>query len=75
MGEPIGVTRMTDRLEILAEILHEVEECRRLAIELKDRETAARMNRLAEDLVKCARRMLALRCPDDDGARSRKLDS
>jgi hypothetical protein len=61
MGERFGAERMKDRLELLAEIMDEVEECLSLALEMKDRETVARMTELADDLARYARRTLACR--------------
>jgi hypothetical protein len=52
---------MTDHLEILAHLQVEVEEYRSLARELKAWKTLARLDRLADDLARQARRMLALR--------------
>jgi len=52
---------MTDHLEILAELQVEVEESRSLARELKAYKILARLDWLADDLARCARRMLALR--------------
>jgi hypothetical protein len=64
---------MKDRLELLAEIMDEVEECLSLALEIKDRETVARMTKLADDLARHARRTLALR--GVAGSSQRKLHS
>jgi hypothetical protein len=50
---------LSDRLELLAEIMDEVDEFLSLALEMKDRETVARMTKLADDLARCARRTLA----------------
>ena len=47
MCERFGTERMKDRLELLAEIMDEVEECLSLALEMKDRKTMARMTDLA----------------------------
>jgi len=56
---------MTDHLEILAELQVEVEEYRSLARELKAWKTLARLDKLADDLARHARRMLALRHRED----------
>ena len=67
---------MTDHLEILAELQVEVEEYRSLARELNAWKTLARLDRLADDLARHARRMLALRHRGDDvvaGSSPRKL--
>jgi hypothetical protein len=73
MGERFGTERRKDRLEFLAELMDEVEECLSLAVQMKDRETVARMTRVADDLARCASRTLAL---DVVAASSRrKLDS
>jgi hypothetical protein len=67
---------MTDHLEILAVLQVEVEEYRSLALELKAYKTMARLDRLADDLARYARRMLALRDRDDGvvaGSSPRKL--
>jgi hypothetical protein len=67
---------MTDHLEILAELQVEVEEYRSLARELKAYKTLARLDKLADDLARSARRMLALRHRDDSvvaGSSSRTL--
>jgi hypothetical protein len=68
-----GAERMTDRLQFLAELMDEVEECISLAREMKDRETVARMTELADDLARHARRTLALRVVA--GSSRRKLHS
>jgi hypothetical protein len=73
MCQRFGTERMKDRLEFLAELMDEVEECLSLALEMKDRETAARMTRVADDLARCARRTLALHVVA--GSPRRKLDS
>jgi hypothetical protein len=73
MGERFGAERMKDRLELLAEIMDEVEECLSLALEMKDRETVARMTELADDLARYARRTLALHV--EAGSSRRKLHS
>ena len=73
MCERFGTERVKDRLELLAEIMDEVEECLSLALEMKDRETAARMTKLADDLALYARRTLALQVVA--GSSRRKLDS
>ncbi len=73
MCERFGAERMKDRLEFLAELMDEVEECRSLALEMKDRETVARMTRVADDLARCARRILALQVVAAPSRR--KLDS
>lgn len=73
MCERFGTERMKDRLEVLAEIMDEVDECLSLALEMKDRETVARMTQLADDLALCARRTLALQVVA--GSSRRKLDS
>jgi hypothetical protein len=52
---------MADHLEIIAELQVEVEESRSLARELKADEILARLDQLADDLARRARRMLALR--------------
>ncbi|HEU0083083.1 MAG TPA: hypothetical protein VFQ87_09430 [Bradyrhizobium sp.] len=52
---------MTDDLEILAEMQVEVEEYRTLARELKAWKILARLDKLADDLARQARWMLALR--------------
>lgn len=52
---------MTDHLEILAELQIEIEESRSLARELKADEILARLDRIADDLARRARTMLALR--------------
>jgi hypothetical protein len=52
---------MTDHLEMIAELQVEVEESRSLARELKAYKILARLDRLADDLARRARRMLALR--------------
>jgi hypothetical protein len=64
---------MKDHLELLAEILDEVEECRSLALEMKDRETVARMTEVADDLARYARGTMALHVVA--GSSRRKLDS
>jgi hypothetical protein len=56
---------MTDHLQVLAELQVEVEEYRSLARELKAYKTLARLDKLADDLARYARRMLALRDRDD----------
>jgi hypothetical protein len=69
---------MTDHLEILAEIQVEVDEYRSLALELRDYETLARLDKVAADLARCAGRMLARRHRDDSvvaGSSRRRLDS
>jgi len=55
---------MTDHLQILAELQVEVEECRNLALELKAHKTVAMLDKLAADLSRCARSMLARRHRD-----------
>jgi hypothetical protein len=67
---------MTDHLEILAELQVKVDDFRSLARELKDYETLARLDKLANDLARHARRMLALRHHNDGvmaGSSPRKL--
>jgi hypothetical protein len=67
---------MTNHLEILAELQVEVEEYRSLARELKAYKTLARLDKLADDLARHARRMLALRHREDNviaGSSPRKL--
>jgi hypothetical protein len=67
---------MTDHLQVLAELQIEVDDFRSLAVELQDHKTLARLDQLADDLARCARRMLALRHRDDSvvaGASPRKL--
>jgi K+-sensing histidine kinase KdpD len=64
---------LSDRLELLAEIMDEVEECLSLALEMKDRETVARMTEVADDLARYARRSLALHVVT--GSSRRKLHS
>jgi hypothetical protein len=64
---------LSDRLELLAEIMDEVEECLSLALEIKDRETVARMTELADDLARYARRTLARHVVA--GSSQRKLHS
>ncbi|MEA2881116.1 MAG: hypothetical protein QOH32_335 [Bradyrhizobium sp.] len=67
---------MTNDLEILAEMQVEVEEYRTLARELKAWKTLARLDQLADDLARYARRLLALRHRDDAvvvGSSPRKL--
>jgi hypothetical protein len=64
---------LSDRLELLAEIMDEVEECLSLALEMKDRKTVARMTEVADDLARYARRTLALRVAA--GSSRRKLHS
>jgi hypothetical protein len=73
MGERFGTERMQDRLQFLAELMDEVEECLSLAREMKDRETVARMTKVADDLAQYARRTLALHVVADSSRR--KLDS
>jgi hypothetical protein len=51
---------LSDRLELLAEIMDEVEECLSLALEMKDRETVARMTELADDLARYALNLLRI---------------
>ena len=50
---------------MLAELQVEVEECRKLALELKAHKTLAILDRFAADLARRARSMLALRHRDD----------
>jgi hypothetical protein len=67
---------MTNHLEILAELQVEVDEYRSLARELKAYKTLARLDKLADDLARHARRMLALRHREDNviaGSSPRKL--
>jgi hypothetical protein len=67
---------MTDHLQILAELQVEVEEYRSLALELEDYKTLARLDKLAADLARCARGVLARRHCEDSvvaGASPRKL--
>ena len=52
---------MADHLQVIAELQVEVEEYRSLARELKAWKILARLDRLADDLARYARRMLALR--------------
>jgi hypothetical protein len=52
---------MTDHLEMIAELQVELEEYRSLARELKAWKILARLDKLADDLARHARRMLALR--------------
>jgi hypothetical protein len=73
MCERFGAEGMKDRLKFLAELMDEVEECLSLALEMKDRETVARMTEVADDLARCARRTLALHVVA--GSSRRKLDS
>jgi hypothetical protein len=67
---------MTDRLKMLAEMQHEVDECRRLALEIEDHEALAKLNRLADRLAQHAW-SLALRYRNAIAAASsqRRLDS
>jgi hypothetical protein len=55
---------MTDHLQELAELQVEVDDCRSLARELKAWKTLARLDQLADDLARYARRLLALRHRD-----------
>jgi hypothetical protein len=67
---------MTDHLKILAELQVEVEEYRSLARDLKCWNILARLDELADDLARHARRMLALRHREDSvvaGRSARKL--
>jgi hypothetical protein len=67
---------MTDHLQVLAELQVEVDDCRSLARDLKAYKTLARLDKLADDLARYARRTLALRHRDDGvvaGSSSRKL--
>lgn len=67
---------MTDDLETIAGMQAEVEEYRGLARELKAWKILARLDKLADDLARYARRMLALRHRDDGvvaGSSPRKL--
>jgi len=67
---------MTDHLEILAELQVEVEEYRSLARELKAWKILARLDKLADDLARHGRRMLAVRHRGDSvvaGPSPRKL--
>jgi rubrerythrin len=73
MCERFGAERRKDSLQFLAELMDEVEECLSLALEMKDRETVARMTKLADDLARHARRTLALHVAA--GSSRRKLDS
>ena len=52
---------MADHLQVIAELQVEVEEYRSLARELKAWKILARLDKLADDLARYARRMLALR--------------
>ena len=73
MCEHFGAERMKDRLKFLAELMDEVDEFLSLALEMKDRETVARITELADDLARYARRTLALDVVA--GCCRRKLDS
>jgi hypothetical protein len=55
---------MTDELETIAEMQVEVDEYRSLARELKAYKILARLDQLADDLARHARRVLALRHRD-----------
>jgi hypothetical protein len=56
---------MADHLQVIAELQVEVEEYRSIARELKAWKTLASLDRLAADLARSARAMLARRHRDD----------
>jgi len=62
---------MADSLEILAGIEHQVAKARRLAIETRDSEAAAKLRQIADDLERYVRETLALHCPDNDNGNAR----
>ena len=67
---------MPDYLQVLAELQVEVDDCRSLARELKAYKTLSRLDKLADDLARYARRLLARRHRDDGvvaGSSPRKL--